>query len=54
MNEKTNSEIVEIMWEQFTNLGKYEKNIIDTTNLNETEVVDVTKNKISSCGILLD
>lgn len=27
---KTNTELVEIMWEQFCDLGKYEANVIDT------------------------
>lgn len=29
LDRKTNIELVEIMWEQFNNLGAYEKNILD-------------------------
>ncbi|TYP91371.1 putative kinase [Sphingobacterium allocomposti] len=31
LSEDSNFELVEKMWEQFTNLGHYESNIIDTT-----------------------
>ena len=31
LDRKTNIELVETMWEQFSNLGIYELNVIDTT-----------------------
>lgn len=32
LDDDTNMELVERMWEQFTHLGRYESNVIDTTN----------------------
>lgn len=32
LNRETNIELVKVMWEQFSNLGAYEANVIDTTN----------------------
>lgn len=44
LDENTNIKLVEIMWEQFNNLGFYEKNIIDTTNYSiEETVLDIQK-----------
>src|SRR5699024_12827772 len=31
LDRETNIELVETMWEQFSNLGIYESNVIDTT-----------------------
>ena len=39
LDENSNIKLVEIMWEQFSNLGFYEKNIIDTTNYSIEETV---------------
>lgn len=32
LDKETNAELVEKMWEQFTHLGQYESNIVDTTS----------------------
>lgn len=40
---KTNTELVEIMWEQFCDLGKYEANVIDTTAQTVSETVQSIK-----------
>ncbi len=34
------------MWEQFDNLGIYEKNVIDTTNYSIIDTVSAIKDKI--------
>ena len=50
---KTNVELVETMWEQFDNLGIYEKNIIDTTQLSVKDTVFAIKEKITNKTTLL-
>ena len=37
----------EIMWEQFNNLGAYEKNILDTTRLSVEDTVSAIKEKVT-------
>lgn len=37
LDQETNRELVEVMWEQFTNLGCYEANIVETTDDSLTE-----------------
>lgn len=48
LDRETNVELVETMWEQFHNLGLYEKNVVDTTNLSITDTVSVIKEKITN------
>ena len=48
LDKETNIELVEIMWEQFNNLGVYEVNAIDTTELSISDVVSLVKEKIRS------
>ena len=45
---KTNTELVEIMWEQFCDLGKYEANVIDTTAQTVSETVQSIKAHLKS------
>jgi cytidylate kinase len=48
LDRKTNIELVEIMWKQFSNLGDYEANVIDTTMLTIAETVSAVKEKVAS------
>ena len=48
LDRKTNVELVEIMWEQFCNLGIYEAHVIDTTNCSVQETVSAVQEKIVS------
>ena len=43
----------EIMWEQFNNLGAYEKNILDTTQLSVEDTVSAIKEKVANKATLL-
>ena len=45
---KTNTELVEVMWEQFSDLGKYEANVIDTTNQTVPETIESIKAHLKS------
>ena len=53
LDRDTNIELVETMWEQFCNLGIYEKNVIDTTNLSINDTVLTVKEKIRNKTCLL-
>ena len=53
LDRKTNIELVEIMWEQFNNLGAYEKNILDTTQLSVEDTVSAIKEKVANKAALL-
>lgn len=53
LDRKTNIELVETMWEQFSHLGRYESNVIDTTDLSVEETVSVIKEKIREKSFLL-
>ena len=46
LDRETNIELVEGMWEQFDNLGIYEKNVIYTTNYSIIDTVSAIKDKI--------
>lgn len=46
-------EVVEVMWGQFTNLGAYEANVIDTTNCPLRETVSIIKKRIADKTALL-
>ena len=45
---ETNTELVEVMWEQFCNLGKYEVNVIDTTEQTVLETIESIKAHLKS------
>ena len=47
LDRKTNIELVETMWEQFSGLGIYESNVIDTTTFTIKDTV--SDNKRKSC-----
>ena len=53
LDRKTNIELVETMWEQFSNLGIYELNVIDTTTHSIKDTVSAVKEKIASGTALL-
>ena len=53
LDRATNIELVDVMWEQFNNLGVYEKNVIDTTNCSIMDTVSAIKDKISDKTALL-
>ena len=42
----SNMELVEVMWQQFQDLGAYESNVIDTTECSLQETVSIIKKKI--------
>ena len=46
-------ELVETMWNQFSNLGIYELNVIDTTTHSIKDTVSAVKEKIVSGTALL-
>ena len=50
---ETNIELVETMWNQFSNLGIYELNVIDTTTHSIKDTVSAVKEKIASRAALL-
>lgn len=53
LDEATNTELVEVMWSQFQNLGVYEANAIDTTNFAIEDTVAAVKAKIADGTALL-
>lgn len=53
LDTETNIELVKVMWEQFCNLGVYEKNVIDTTNDTIYDTVSKIKEKVSNKTALL-
>ena len=53
LDRKTNIELVETMWKQFSNLGVYESNVIDTTTLTIKDTVSAIKEKVASGTALL-
>ena len=53
LDRDTNIELVQTMWEQFCNLGIYEKNVVDTTNFSISDTVLVVKEKITNKTCLL-
>lgn len=46
LNMKTNRELVQIMWKQFTDLDTYEAYVIDTTNYTIEETVQLIQDRI--------
>ena len=53
LDRDTNIDLVERMWEQFCNLGIYERNVIDTTNLSIRDTVLTVKDKVRQNACLL-
>lgn len=53
LDRDTNIELVQTMWEQFCNLGIYEKNVVDTTNFSISDTVLAVKEKITNKTCLL-
>lgn len=53
LDRETNIELVEVMWEQFNNLGSYEANVIVTTGYSIEETVLLIKDKIQKKTCLL-
>ena len=53
LDRETNVELVETMWKQFSNLGIYELNVIDTTAHSIKDTVSAVKEKIVSGTALL-
>ena len=53
LDRKTNTELVETMWEQFSDLGIYERNVIDTTMHSVEGTVSAIKERIASGKALL-
>ena len=53
LDRETNTKVVETMWVQFHNLGYYERNVIDTTNLSISDTVSMIKKKIKDKSALL-
>ena len=45
LDRETNVELVETMWKQFSNLGIYELNVIDTTAHSIKDIVSALKEK---------
>ena len=48
LDRETNIELVETMWKQFSNLGIYELNVIDTTTHSIKDTVSAVQEKIAS------
>lgn len=53
LDRETNIELVEVMWEQFHDLGTYEVNVIDTTNFLIQDAVSAIREKVASKTALL-
>lgn len=53
LDRKTNVELVEVMWEQFQNLGIYEGNVVDTTAQSVQDTVCAVKKLIACSASLL-
>ena len=52
LDRKTNIEFVETMWEQFSGLGIYESNVVDTTTFTIKDTVSAIKERVA-CGTSL-
>ena len=53
LDRETNVELVETMWEQFSNLGIYESNVIDTTTHSISDTVSAVREMVASGLVLL-
>ena len=52
-NRETNIELVKTMWEQFADLGEYERNAIDTTHLTIRDTVSAIRKQVAEKTALL-
>lgn len=53
LDRAANMELVEVMWEQFQNLGAYESNVIDTTDCSLEETVFMVMKTVADGTALL-
>lgn len=53
LDRETNIELVETMWKQFQNLGRYESNVLDTTDCSVDQTVTLIKEKIAKKSNIL-
>ena len=53
LDEKINTELVEVMWPQFQELGVYEGHVIDTTRLAAEETLQVVLERIAAGDAVL-
>ena len=53
LDRETNIELVETMWEQFQNLGRYEQYVVDITDCTIEETVLIIKERIEKKSHLL-
>ena len=53
LDRETNIELVKTMWEQFSNLGIYESNVIDTTTHSISDTVSAVREMVASGLVLL-
>lgn len=53
LDKNTNTELVEIMWKQFADLGNEEAYVVDTTECPVEKTVSIIKNKIAEKSNLL-
>jgi len=53
LDRKTNLELVETMWEQFQNLGRYEANVIHITDCSVDQTVASIKRKLDNKSNIL-
>ncbi len=54
LDPESNAFLVETMWAQFTHLGRYEQNVLDTTDLSVHDTVLTVKKIIAGKSALLD
>lgn len=54
LNRKTNRELVEIMWEQFANVGEWEAHVIHTTKDSVEETVSQVKENLKKQNCRLE
>jgi hypothetical protein len=53
LDRETNIELVETMWNQFSNLGIYELNVIDTTTHSIKDTVSAVKENSKRYGLTI-
>lgn len=53
LDEETNTELVEVMWPQFEELGAYEGHVIDTTRLAAEETLQAVLGRIAAGDAVL-
>lgn len=53
LDRETNIRLVELMWEQFQNLGRYESHVIETTGLSAEETAAAIRSRVAEKSCLL-